>query len=217
MKLVAITRSLDHPFSQIRQGFRNIYKDIDLTFNTILETADLLDHLRKEKADIGFTIKDIFNLFDYKGLLIIPWGIFEMEFVVGKKHHLAGKKNLGLKDLKDEKWVLFEKESWLRNSIENIFNQHKFSPKNIYETNDGVVACSMVKSGEGITFLPVWGIWDNLESGKLIPIELKKVKTDVPINIIISSTHRSKLVSAFVDYLLKRNLKGIILHSENSN
>ena len=209
LKLVAITRSLDNPFPQVRRSFKESYADIKLSFQTVLDTEIMLQKVRRGEADIGFSAIDVLNLYDYEGLLTVPWGEFEMMFVVGKNHHLASKKEFDLPELKDEEWILFERGSWARSTIDNCFDDHNFEPDNVYETNDGVVIRSMVKNGEGISILPSWGISDDLGSGNLISIKPKNVNMDVPLNIIISSAQRSKLVSAFIDFLLEIEIKGL--------
>ena len=158
-----------------------------------------------------------FSTFSYEGLRIIPWGVFEMLLVVGRNHHLVGKKGIRLDDLKEEEWILFEKGSWLRNITHDIFCRHDIAPKNIFKTNDGATIFSMVKDGQGITMLPGWGIIEDLKSGNLISIQPENFKKDVPISIVISSRQSSKLVNAFVDFLLGKQMKGLRLHKKSQN
>jgi DNA-binding transcriptional LysR family regulator len=216
LKIVIVTRSLDSPFPRIRKDFCKKYEDIQLSLQTVLDTEDVLDHIRKGNADIGFTVKNAMNIFDFDGLLTIPHGVFEMLFVVGKDHPFAGKKKISLEDLKDEEWILFEPGSWLRNLTDKIFKLHNFLPKNIYETNDGAVIRSMVKNGEGISLLPGWGILDALKSGTLISLKPKNVIASIQANIVVLSAQRSKLVSAFIDYMLEKRLEGFRFPNEIS-
>lgn len=156
------------------------------------------------------------NIYDFDGLLTIPHGVFEMLFVVGKDHPFAGKKKISLDDLKDEEWILFEPGSWIRHLTDKIFNQYNFVPTKTYEANDGAVIRSMVKNGEGITLLPGWGILDALKSGTLISIKPKNVITSIQANIVVSSAQRSKLVSAFIDYMLEKRLEGFRFPNKTS-
>lgn len=212
LKLVAITRSLDNPFPQIRKKFNELHNEIKLSFQTVLGTDTMLKKVRSGEADVGFSVIDALDLFNYEGLLTIPWGEFKMMFVVGKKHLLASKKEVPLHELKNEEWILFEKGSWIRNTIDNCFDQYNFEPDDVYETNDGAVIRSMVKNEEGISILPGWGILDDLKSGELISIKPKNVRTHVPVNIVVSSAQRSKLVSALIEFLLETEVEGLLVY-----
>jgi DNA-binding transcriptional LysR family regulator len=208
LKIVAVPRSLNSPFSQIKHDFQSKYADIDLRFEAVLESEAVFENIRKGISDIGFTTKNE----DFGDLLPIPWGKFEMLFVVGKKHPLAYKKEVSLDQLKEDEWVLFEEDSWLRRRTNEIFSNHNFKPRKISESNDGAVVSSLIKDGVGVGFLPSWGIVDILDEGKLIQVKLKKVKCDTPLNIVILPSNQPKLVSVFVNYLIEKKVEGIDLY-----
>lgn len=211
LKIVAITRSLENPFPFIREGFRELYKDIELSFESVIDSKTVLEHVKKGVSDIGFSTNTELLLLYHKDLLTIPYGMFEMNFVVGRHHPLSKRDKISLHELENEKWILFEKGSWLRRVSERIFAIHGFKPKHIYDSNEGFIIRSLAENGEGIALLPSWGIVDELKLGNLIPIRLKQVNPCVQLNIIISPVHRSKLVSLFVNYLLKKKVSGIQL------
>lgn len=205
LKLVAVPRSLNSPFYQVKQHFESIYPDIHLYFEAVISSEAVFENIKKGISDIGFTTENE----DFRDLLPIPYGSFEMMFVVGKNHRFAGRKEVELKELEDEEWLLFEKGSWLRRKTDEIFAKQNFQPKIISETNDGATVFSLVKDGGGVGFLPKWGILEGLEEEKLIPVKLKGVKSYTPLNIVVLPENHSKLVSLFIDYLLKKQLEGI--------
>lgn len=214
LKVVMVTRSLDNPFPFIRKDFCDVYKEINLTLETVQDTEEVLDQVRKEKADVGITVKNAVNIFNFDGLLTIPYGVFKLNFVVGADHPLAKKKSISLKDLEKDNLILFEQGSWIRIMTDKIFNFYNFKPDNIYETNDGAVIRTMVKNGEGVAMLPDWGIWEEIESGKLVSVTPNNIKVDIPANIVILSGRRSKMVSAFVDFLLNKEIEGFSIYKE---
>lgn len=205
IKIVAVPRSLNSPFYQVKQHFESIYPDINLFFEAVLSSEAVFENVKKGISDIGFTTENE----DFRGLMPIPYGSFEMMFLVGKNHRLAGKKEVDLKDLENENWLLFEKGSWLRRKTDEIFSQQNFQAKTISETNDGATIFLLIKDGGGVGFLPKWGILEGLEEEKIIPVKLKGVKTFTPLNIVVSPENHSKLVSVLVNYLLKKQLEGI--------
>lgn len=205
LKVVAVTRSLNSPFYQIKQNFESIYQEVDLYFEAVLDSEEVFEHIRKGISDIGFTTKDN----DFGNLLAIPYGKFEMLFVVGKNHRLTGKKQVRFGDLENEEWILFEEGSWIRRITDEVFRRHSFKPKKISESNDGSTNFLLIKDGAGVGFLPKWGILDGIEEEKIIPVKLTGVKCQAPLNIVIKPENRTKLVSVFVDYLLKKQVEGI--------
>jgi DNA-binding transcriptional LysR family regulator len=212
IKVVAVPRSLNSPFPHIKQDFEAIHPDIELSFEAVLESETVFENLRKGTSDIGFTTKNE----DFEDVLPIPWGKFEMLFVVGKNHRLVGKKEIALNELQDEEWILFEEESWLRRKTNEMFAEQNFTPKKISDSNDGATISALIKDGVGVGFLPSWGIVDILEEGKLVNIKLKKVKVETPLNIVILPTNNSKLVSLLVNYLLEKRVQGIDLHKKST-
>lgn len=205
LKLVAVPRSLNSPFYQVKRHFESIYPDINLFFEAVISSEAVFENIKKGISDIGFTTENE----DFRDLLPIPYGSFEMLFLVGKNHRLAGRKEIELKELEDDEWLLFEKGSWLRRKTDEIFLQQNFNPKTVSETNDGATVFLLIKDGGGVGFLPKWGILDGLEEEKVIPVKLKGVKSYTPLNIVIKPENHSKLISVFIDYLLKKQLEGI--------
>lgn len=207
LNIVTVPRSLNTPFSQVRRDFMELHPEIELRFESVLNSADVFEHVRKGISDIGFTAQNQ----DFGDLLSIPWGKFEMLFVVGKNHPMANEKEVTFRRLIDEDWILFEEGSWLRRRTNVIFSEQKFVPKKLSNFNDGAVITSLIRDGAGVGFLPSWGIVDILEQEKLTALKIKGAKTDTPLNIIISPSNRTKLVGVFVDYLVGKKVEGIKL------
>lgn len=207
IRLVAVPRSLNSPFYQVKRHFESLYPDIQLFFEAVISSEAVFENVKKGTSDIGFTTEED----DFRDLMPIPYGSFEMMFVVGKNHHLANRKEVELSELEDENWLLFEKGSWLRRKTDETFSQQNFQPKHHSETNDGATVFLTIKDGAGVGFLPKWGILDGLEEGKVVPLKVKGVKSLTPLNIVIVPENHSKLVSVFIDYLLKKQLEGIEL------
>jgi DNA-binding transcriptional LysR family regulator len=205
VRIVAVTRSLNCPFSEFQRDFQSIYPEIDLKFDSVYEYSAIFENLRKGISDIGLTVRNE----DSGDLLSIPYGQFELLFVVGRNHRLAKRKTVNIKDLENEKWILFEEGGWLRAKTDEIFKDNNFNPKNISDSNDGNIVCSLIKEGEGVGFMPSWGIWEALEEEKLIHVKIKDVIFKAPLNIVVSPNNRSKLISVFINYLLEKKVSGI--------
>lgn len=213
IRIIAVPRSLNSPFYQVKRHFESLHPDIQLFFEAVISSDSVFENIKKGASDIGFTTETE----DFRGLIPIPYGSFEMLFVVGRNHRFAKQKEVTLNELSEEQWILFEKGSWLRRKTDEIFSDHDFTPQKISETNDGATVFLSIKDGAGVGFLPKWGILDGLEEGKVVPVKLKGVKTITPLNMVISSENHSKLVSVFIDYLLKKQLEGIDLERKSAS
>lgn len=212
IKIIAVPRSLNSPFYQVKRHFESIHPEIQLFFEAVISSDSVFENVKKGASDIGFTTETE----DFRGLMSIPYGSFEMMFVVGKTHRFAKRKEVDLSELTDEQWLLFEKGSWLRRKTDEIFLSQNFNPQKFSETNDGATVFLTIKDGAGVGFLPKWGILDGLEEGKVIPVKLKGVKSITQLNMVISPENHSKLVSVFIDYLLKKQLEGIELEKRTA-
>jgi DNA-binding transcriptional LysR family regulator len=207
LKLVAVPRSLNNPVYQIKRDFEKQYPDINLFFEAVIDSEQVFKNVQTGISDIGFTTENN----DFRELMPIPYGSFEMIFVVGKNHRLAKEKEVEFQDLENEKWLLFEKGSWLRRKTDEIFLQNSFEPAKISESNDGATIFLSIADGAGVGFLPKWGILDGLKERKIFPVKIEGVRALTPLNIVIKENNRSKLVCVFIDYLLEKQVEGFNL------
>ncbi len=212
VKIVAVTRSLNCSFSEVQRDFQLAYPEIDLRFDSVYEYSTIFENLRKGISDIGLTVRNE----DSGEFVSIPYGQFELLFVVGKNHRFADRKIIELKDLEDEKWVLFEEGGWIRGKTDELFKKHNFKPKRITDSNDGNIVYSLIKEGKSVGFMPSWGIFEALQDGKLVHVKIKGVVCKAPLNIVIMPNTHSKLVSVFVNYLLDKQVSGIDLYNKSS-
>jgi DNA-binding transcriptional LysR family regulator len=211
LKIVTVTRSLNSPFYQVKRDFESLYPEIDLFFESVVETETIFENIRRGVSDVGFTAANE----GMEDLLPIPYGQFEMLFVVGKNHPLSGRREVRLKELQDKKWLLFEEGSWFRKKTNEIFARHDFEPIHFSESNDGATIFLLITDGAGVGFLPRWGIIDGLEEGKIIPIKIKGVKALGSLSLVIKPDNRSKLVSVFIDYMLKKQVEGFDIYKKS--
>jgi LysR family transcriptional activator of glutamate synthase operon len=213
IKIVAVTRSLNSPFYQIKQDFEALYPKIDLFFESVIAHESIFENVRKGISDIGFTAQTE----GYEDLLSIPYGKFELLLVVGNNHRLASRKEVDLTELQNDSWFLFEPGSWFRKKTDEIFSAQNFIPHQISESNDGATIFLLIKDGAGVGFLPRWGIIDGLEEKKIIPVKLKGVKNYSSLSLVIKPENRSKLVSLFIDYLLRKQIEGIDIYKKTES
>ncbi|WP_163538017.1 LysR family transcriptional regulator [Gracilibacillus sp. YIM 98692] len=89
------------------------------------------------------------NMFDYYTFVKET-----LTLVVPTSHPFAGKKQISLKELKDQSFIMFNQDFELRNRIMNACKEIGFHPKIISETSQLDFIEEMVASNVGVTLLP---------------------------------------------------------------
>lgn len=100
------------------------------------------------------------TLYDEELLLAVPAG-----------HPLSSKLYVNLKEAKDEKFVLFNKESSYRQAVEGYCRQAGFTPNVTTEGHDWRMICEFVRSNMGVSIVPKHS-WKSVLTGvTVIPIK----------------------------------------------
>lgn len=132
-------------FPPYLKGFRDKFPNIG--FDLLQgDTLEICDWLRSGMVDIGFMTKPESDEFVFTELLAD-----QMYIVLPKNHPLAGK-NITLKDLSEETFVLLE--SGYSQIVEKMFSDAGIRPKRQYTVKDDYTVMSMVENGLGVTLLP---------------------------------------------------------------
>ena len=97
-----------------------------------------------------------------------------MVLVVGKKHRLAKLKEVSTEELDKERWILFERGASIRRATDKFFKKVKVEPEMALESNDTYFIKLMVEHGLGVSLMPSWAVREEIETGKLEQIKIKK-------------------------------------------
>lgn len=206
------TRGLGNPFPLFYKEFKKVYQNIDIVFQNEYKLEHIVEKIREGNIDIGMVSHSL-NL---SGLVVMPYGEYELLFVAGKDHRLAGKEEIEIDDLQNEEWAMFETGHKLRTTVEEFIKKVGIKPKTIYDTNDGSVIRSMVKYNSKISLLPKWGIFEELQEGKIVALKVKGATYKIQINLIWKASRRTKVMSAVLNYLIEEKMEGIQLHKSKT-
>ncbi len=77
----------------------------------------------------------------------------QLVVVASVQHRLANKKNMSLKDLKDEAWLMREKGSGTRIAIQSIFKKHRLQPNITMEIDNNESIKQAVMANMGISII----------------------------------------------------------------
>lgn len=202
-----ITRGLNNPFITFYEQFKKKYPELELLYQNEYDLEGLVKKIRSKEIDIGL----LSYVEDLNGLSILPYGNFEMLLVAGKNHHLNNKKKVTIDDLRNEDWVMFESTHRLTISCQKLFRELEFVPKSIYETNDGSLIRTMVSRNEKIALLPEWGVFEDLQDGKLAVIDVAELRFKRQLNLIWRPDQGPRVFPTVITSMLEEEIEGIKL------
>lgn len=123
----------------------------DLQIQTQVNSTELLEEaLLKNELDFCFVEGPVHS----EHLVMEMLREEELSIVCHKEHPLMKKKNLCLKDLAQENFLLREKNSGTRAVIDSVFLLHDFSVVPLWESTSTVALLQAAAKGIGITIIP---------------------------------------------------------------
>lgn len=186
------------------RDFHKKYPDIALKFTTA-DTGDMFKMLDRNEADLVITLDSHIYQKDY---VIAKEQHIDMHFVTNPSSRFAGNKNLSISDIKDEPFILTEKEMGYR----RIFNR-ALAKKNIdimpaLEVGRTDLITLLLEVGEGISYLPDFVTKEKVDAGKLVYLDVTDVDIDIWKQMIY---HKNKWISnpmkTFIEYVKKAEFR----------
>lgn len=110
-------------------------------------------------SDLNYT--DIFG----KTVILVE----DFHILVNKNHPLASKTEVNLKELKDEKFISYNSDTFFKKPMLNFFEKAGYMPNIAYEANEGSTIASFVSAGLGIAIIPQS---ININYNKTVPLKI---------------------------------------------
>ena len=158
-------------------NFLKIYPKVDLQLKE-MRTEKIITDLKEKKIDIGFAGKKVLDK-DIKSLLLFSEDIV---LALNKKNKLKNKKNIFIKDIKKEKFILFPRSKGslgIYDKIIEFCKKANFKPIVIQEAYEIEVILGLVSGGLGVALIP-----ENSGLIKLNNVIIKKFSEKSPTSEI---------------------------------
>jgi DNA-binding transcriptional LysR family regulator len=198
VRVAAATQALVHLFAPLFEDFMDSHENVELVFRTTPSTERTVDDILEGIADVGFAslavyspVLQVTHLFDD-----------ELSLVVGKKHRLAGKKQVPVKELEKERWILFERGASIRRATDAFFKKVQVEPEKALESNDTYFVKLMIEHGLGVSLMPSWTIREETKNGKLARIGIAGNELKRSVSMVSLKASQSAPIRAFFDYML---------------
>lgn len=185
--------------------FRKQYPYIDLKF-TNADTHVMFDMLDSNEADAIITLDNHIYQKDY---IIAKEEHVNMHFVANANSPFANIKNLSIKDIANQPFILTEKSMGYRRSFDEEIAKQSIEITPALEVGrTDIITKLLEKNSDCISYLPDFTTEPKVKKGKLIYLDVCDIKTDIWKQLIY---HKNKWLSnsmkAFLEYVKKNEFK----------
>lgn len=181
--------------------FHNKYPDISIRFTTG-DSSFMLDMLDHNEADVIITLDSHLYNKDY---VIAKEQQLTMHFVANQKSKFANKKNISIKDLVNEPFILTERGQGYRRVFDRELAKKSLEISAILEIGRTDIITSLLTKTDMISYLPDFVTKPFIESGELCYLDVTDINIDIWKQLIY---HKNKWVSksmkTFIDYVKEK-------------
>ncbi len=178
--------------------FHTKFPSISVRFTTG-DSAIMLDMLDHNEADVIITLDHRLYNKDY---IIAKEQQLPMHFVAGSNSKFAGKKNLSIKDIINEPFILTEYGQGYRRVFDRELAKKSLEITPVLEIGRTDIITSMIAQSNMISYLPDFVTKPLIESGELTYLDVCDMNIDIWKQLIY---HKNKWLSrsmkAFIDYV----------------
>lgn len=179
---------------QYIQKFKRLYPNSEIMVN-VNKSSILIEMLKKNELDIAL-IEEIKNKSDLVESIFCNDHIM---IVADPEHHLFSKKEVTAHDIVNERLLLREKGSGVRNLFEARMNQMGLFFKPYWESTSTTALINAAENKIGIAVLPFQLIKEHIALGSLKELKVKDVDFSRKLAIVY---HKNKLLtSAMQDFI----------------
>lgn len=182
-------------------GFHKKYPSISIKFTTA-DTSVMFDMLDHNEADIIITLDTHSYNKDY---VIAKEEPLSMHFVASADSKFANLKNLSIKDIINEPFVLTEYGQGYRRVFDRELAKRSLEITPVLEIGRTDIITSMIAKSGMISYLPDFVTRDLIESGELCYLDVKDMNIEIWKQLIY---HKNKWISkslkVFIDYFKEK-------------
>ncbi len=178
--------------------FHKKFPFISICFTTG-DSGVMLDMLDHNEADFIITLDGRLYNKDY---VIAKEELVPMHFVASANSKFANKKNLSIKDIINEPFVLTENGQGYRRVFDKELAKKSLEITPILEIGRTDMITSLIAGGNMISFLPDFVTKDLIRTGELCYLDVKDINVEIWKQLIYHKNKWiSKSIKTFIDYV----------------
>ncbi len=167
--------------------FQNQHKEVKV--NIFIDNSKNIENLVLEnQIDFGLVERKITN----KSIKAEIFMSDELIIICSPEHSLCNRKNITIKDIMKEKFILREKGSASREKLETTLKAHNIEIKPIWESISTQSIIKAVEQNLGISILPYFLVKEYIESNKINKLLIEKLNLKRNYYIIY---HKNKFLT----------------------
>ena len=184
--------------------FHNRYPDISIRFSTG-DSAVMLDMLDHNEADVIITLDNHLYNKDY---IIAKEQQLSMHFVTARNSKFAIRKNLSIKDIINEPFILTEHGQGYRRVFDRELAKKSLEITPFLEIGRTDMITSMLTQSNMISYLPDFVTQPLIDSGELCYLDVRDLNIDILKQLIYHKNKwMSKSLKAFIEYVKEKEFK----------
>jgi DNA-binding transcriptional LysR family regulator len=199
VRAAAATQAFVHLFADLFESFMREHEGIELSFRTTVSTEQTVTDILNGASDVGFASMPLYS----PALQVTELFEDELVLVVGRKHRLAGTKEVSVSDLKRERFILFEQGASIRRATDAFFKRVDLSPDLALESNDTYFIKLMVEHGLGISLMPSWAVREETAARKLACLRIAGHRLMRSVAMLALGRFQPSPTRAFIAYILE--------------
>ena len=184
-------------YGNLCEAFMARHPGIDVAFRATETPEEAARRVEEGDAEVAF----IPFLAEHPLLEIVPLGVTEDVFIVGRGHPLARRKTVTLDEIRRHRFVRFQPSSGSRIVSDRVFESGY--PPIAAESNDAEFVKRMVTMGVGIALIPVIAIAREARAHTLHPLRLANHRLSMGFGIACRRGLRMRTVSLLKAFCLE--------------
>jgi DNA-binding transcriptional LysR family regulator len=200
VRAAAATQAFVHLFVPLFEAFMRHYPGVEVSFRTTVSTDQTLADILNGAADVGFASLPVYS----PSLQVTELFEDELVVVVGHAHRLAGRTEVSVDDIREQRLILFERGASIRRATDQFFGAVGITPELALESNDTYFIKLMVERGIGISLLPSWAVRDEVAWGWLARMKITGHRLRRSVGIVSLGRFQASATRAFLDFVLSR-------------
>lgn len=122
-------------------------------------------------------------------------------FVSAPNYKLAGKKNIEVEEILNAPFYLTERNANYRQALEQELALHKQTLSPVLECSDTAFIKKMLKTGKGLSYLPLFVVEKDIEEGKIAKLDVKDIDITMYRQVFYhANKYMTKEMEKFVEY-----------------
>ena len=178
--------------------FHEKYPHISIRFTTA-DTSVMFDMLDHNEADAIITLDSHTYRKDY---VIAKETPLPMHFVTSADSKFAGRKNLKMKDIVNEPFILTEAGQGYRRVLDRELAKKSLDITPVLEIGRTDIITHLLADSDMISYLPDFVTREQIESGRLCYLDVRDLSLDIWKQLIYHKNKwMSKSLRAFIEYI----------------